>query len=102
MITDMDVNPDHPLAAQAFTSFRVPGGLLEGTLILIVVGLAGYTVWEAVAATGTFANAPGVIRGAVVAGIVYLAVRWIRAGLRHWQRHSPRGGIGPAIERIEP
>jgi len=55
-----------------------------------------------VAATGTFANAPGLIRGAGAAGIVYLAVRCIRAGLSYWQRHSPRGGIGPAIERIEP
>lgn len=98
----MDVNPEHPRSAQAFTTFRVPGGLLEATLILIIVGLAGNTMWEAVTATGTFADAPTPIRSAVAAAIIYLTLRCARAGLSHWRRNGHRGGIGPAIERIEP
>ena len=98
MITDMDVNPDHPLAAQAFTLFRVPAGLVEFTLIAMV-GLAGYTLWEAVTARGTFASAPGLLRGAAVAGIIYVAARCVRPALNRWRR---QGGTGPAIERIEP
>lgn len=95
----MDVNPDHPLALQAYTTFRVPGGLWEASLIFVVVAIVLNTVWEAVTATGSFAQSPGLMRAAVVAGIVYLAVRCARAGLNHRRR---RGGIGPAVERIEP
>lgn len=60
---ELDANPDHLLAAQGFTPFRFPGGFLEPTLILILVSLAGRTLWQAAAATGTFSNAPGPIQG---------------------------------------
>lgn len=102
MITDMHVNPEHPIPAQAFTAFRVPGGLLQVSLVLIVVGLAGHTLWEALTATGWFAHAPALVRGAVGAGIVFLAARYAWARLSQWLRYGGGGAIGPAIERIEP
>lgn len=102
MITDMNVNPDHPIPAQAFTTFRVPVGLMEASLILIVVGLAGHTLWEAMNATGSFTHAPALVRGAVVAGIVCVAARCAWARLNQWLRYGGHGAIGPAIERIEP
>ena len=93
----MGVNDD-PAAPQAFTTFRVPSGLLEVVLVLIVAVIGLHTLWEAATATGAFSEVSGVVRAAVVAGIGYLAVRCVRAGLVRWRRGS---GIGPAIERIE-
>ncbi|MFL0242650.1 hypothetical protein [Mycobacterium sp. SMC-17] len=97
MIIDMGVN-DHPAAPQAFTTFRVPSRLLEVVLMLIVAVIGLHTLWEAATATGSFSEASGLVRAAVVVGVGYLAVRSARAGLERWRQGS---GIGPAIERIE-
>lgn len=94
----MGVNPDHPASPQAFTTFRVPTGLIEAGLILIVLAIGLHTLWEAATATGSFSESSGAVRGAVAAGIVYLTVRCARTGLSRWRRDR---GIGPAIERIE-
>lgn len=99
MITNMRVNPDHPAPQQTFTTFPIPGGLLDTTLFLITAAIVLNTAWEAATETGTFAHTPGLIRGAVVAGIIYLAIWCSKTALNH-RRGS--GGIGPAIERIEP
>jgi len=95
----MRVNPDHPASQQAFTTFRIPSGLLDAALILIAAALLLNTAWEALSATGTFAHTPGLIRGAVVTAIAYFAIWCAKAALKHRRRSH---GIGPAIERIEP
>ncbi len=99
----MDVNSsDHPQSLQAFTTFHVPRGLLQVGLIFAVVALVVDTLWEAITATGSFTDASGLVRAAVVVAAMYLTLRCARAGLNNWRRYGPRGGIGPAIERIEP
>nr|WP_172692677.1 hypothetical protein [Mycolicibacterium sp. CBMA 213] len=98
----MDANPEHLPSSEAFTTFRMPAGLVDMGLVLAVVVLVLHTLWEAATATGSFADVPGVMRGGVAAGVVYLAVRCARAGLKYWRRHGRPGGIGPAIERIDP
>lgn len=95
----MDVNSYHPQSPQAFTTFRVPSGLLDVSLALVVMAMALFLMWEAATGSGHFAEVSGAVRGAAVVGMGYLAVRFARAELNHLRR---RGDIGPAIERIEP
>lgn len=101
MIAGMDANPDHPASEQACTTFRVPGRLLELALVLVLAASVLHTVWDAVTATGSFTEAPGPVRAAVVAGISYLAIRCARPGLHHLRKYGRRGRFGPDIERIE-
>lgn len=100
MITDMDVNPGHRQPPQAFTTFRLPGSLLDISLVLVTVAFGLHTMWEAMTATGSFATAPGVLRAGAATAIIYVGYRWARAGLKQWL-HNDRT-VGPAIERIEP
>ncbi|WP_071288673.1 hypothetical protein [Mycolicibacterium llatzerense] len=84
----------------AFTTFRLPGRLFEMSLAAIVVVIVLHTLWDAANASGSFTEAPGPLRGAVILGVGYLAVRTARAGMRHRRQQAQR--LGPDIERIDP
>jgi len=89
-------------ADATFTTFRLPGRPFEMSLAAIVVVIVLQTLWDAANASGSFAEASVPLRGAVVFGVGYLAVRSARAGVGvgHWRAQARR--LGPDIERIEP
>lgn len=89
----MNFHPDHPASEQAFTTFRVPARL--SLLVVVACAVVVATVWDAVTAAGSWMDAPGPIRSAVVACAAFLAVRSLVAA-----RNRRRRGLGPDIERI--
>lgn len=84
-----------------FTTFQIPERLVEVSLILLGVVVVLHTLWDAATAGGAFSGEPGPMRGVVVVGVGYLAIRTTRAGVRYWRKYGRRR-IGPDIERIEP
>lgn len=101
MIIDMNANPDHPAAEQAYTTFRLPARPLELALLLVLAALVLNAGWDAVTAGGALTDAPEPIRVAVLAGISYLTIRCARAVIRLRRRNGRPGGFGPDIERID-
>lgn len=97
----MDANPDHPTSEQAYTTFTVPSRLPQLALVLVLTVIVLHTAWDAITATGTFTEAPGPMRAAVVAAISYLSIRYASTTLQRWRRNGRHRGFGPEIERID-
>lgn len=84
-----------------FTTFQIPGRLVEVGAILLSVVVVLHTLWSVATAGGPFGAVPEPMRGVVAVCIGYLAVRILQAGVR--SRGKPdRRRLGPDLERIEP
>lgn len=83
-----------------YTTFPVPRPPVAVSLLAIVSVVALHTLWDVANAGDAFTDTPEPIRGAVVVGVGYLAIRAARAALS--SRSEYRRRPGPDIERIDP